>query len=151
MPIQLPPLRERRDDIPLLIEHFIQKFNRHTQKFIQDLSSEALDILMEYPYPGNVRQLENIIEHAFVKCPGERIEKKHLPTELVASKDDIVTLALMGENPLAALERELIQRVLEQCDGKPKLAAKRLGIAVPLCGGGSRRESESYAFKQNQI
>ena len=129
VPIQLPPLRERRDDIPLLIEHFIQKFNRHTQKFIQDASSEALNILMEYPYPGNVRQLENIIEHAFVKCPGDRIEKKHLPTELIASKDDIVMLALMGENPLAALERELIQRVLEQCNGKPKLAAKRLGIS----------------------
>ena len=129
VPIQLPPLRERRDDIPLLIEHFIQKFNRHTQKFIQDISPEALNILMEYPYPGNVRQLENIIEHAFVKCPGERIEKEHLPTELIAPKDDIVTLVLMDENPLAALERELIQRVLEQCDGKPKLAAKRLGIS----------------------
>ncbi len=127
--IQLPPLRERRDDIPLLIEHFIQKFNRHTQKSIQDVSPEALDILMEYPYPGNVRQLENIIEHAFVKCPGERIEKKHLPTELIAPKNDIVTLVLRGENPLATLERELIQRVLEQCDGKPKLAAKRLGIS----------------------
>ena len=129
VPIQLPPLRERRDDIPLLIAHFIRKFNRHIQKFIQDVSPEALDILMEYPYPGNVRQLENIIEHAFVKCPGECIEKIHLPTELTAPKDDIVTLALMGENPLAALERELIQRVLEQCNGKPKLAAKRLGIS----------------------
>ena len=129
VPIQLPPLRERRDDIPLLIEHFIQKFNRHTQRSIQDISPEALNILMEYAYPGNVRQLENIIEHAFVKCPGEYIEKKHLPTELIGPKDDIVTLVLMGENPLAALEQELIQRVLEQCNGKPKLAAKRLGIS----------------------
>ncbi len=129
VPIQLPPLRERREDIPLLIEHFIQKFNRHTQKSIQDVSPEALAILMEYPYPGNVRQLENIIEHTFVKCPGDRIEKKHLPAELIGSKDDIVTLVLMGENPLATLERELIQRVLEQCEGKPKLAAKRLGIS----------------------
>ena len=129
VPIQLPPLRERRDDVPLLIEHFIQKFNRHTQKFIRDISPEALNILMEYRYPGNVRQLENIIEHAFVKCLGDQIGTKHLPAELTAPKEDIITLALMDENPLSALERELIERVIEECEGKPKLAAKRLGIS----------------------
>ena len=129
VPIILPPLRERRDDIPLLIKHFIQKFSRQTRKSIQGVSPEALEILMEYPYPGNVRQLEDIIEHTFVKCQGNLIEKGHLPAELTASKNDIVALALMAENPLATLERELIERVLDQCDGKPPLAATRLGIS----------------------
>lgn len=129
VPMVLPPLRERRDDIPMLIEHFIQKFNRHTNKSIRDVSPEALEILMEYSYPGNVRQLENIIEHAFVKCQGNLIEKRHLPLELTSPKDDIVTLALMADNPLATLEKELVKRVLEQCDGKIQLACKRLGIS----------------------
>ena len=129
VPMVLPPLRERRDDIPLLIDHFIERFNRQTQKSIQSVSPETLEILIEYPYPGNVRQLENIIEHAFVKCQSHIIEKKHLPVELTSPQDDIVALALMAQNPLATLERELVQRVLAQCDGKPQLAAKRLGVS----------------------
>ncbi|MCZ6676407.1 MAG: sigma 54-interacting transcriptional regulator [Candidatus Poribacteria bacterium] len=129
VPIVLPPLRERRDDIPLLIQHFIRKFNRQNRKSIGDVLPEVLELLMEYSYPGNVRQLENIIEHAFVKCSGDTIETKHLPAELTAAKDDILTLAFMAEKPLATLERELIKKVLAQCDGKPKLAAKRLGIS----------------------
>ena len=129
VPMVLPPLRERRDDIPFLVDHFIERFNRQTQKSIQSISPETLEILIEYPYPGNVRQLENIIEHAFVKCQSHIIEKKHLPVELTSPQDDIVALALMAQNPLATLERELVQRVLAQCDGKPQLAAKRLGVS----------------------
>ncbi len=129
VPITPPPLRERRDDIPLLIEHFIEKFNQQTQKSIHRISPDALEILMDYTYPGNVRELENIIEHAFVKCQDGSIEKQHLPLDLISSRDDIVTQALRESNPLAALERELIQRVLEESDGKPQLAAQRLGIS----------------------
>ena len=129
VPITPPPLRERQDDIPLLIEHFIEKFNQQTQKPIHRISPDALEILMDYTYPGNVRELENIIEHAFVKCQGGSIEKQHLPLDLIASRDDIVTQALRASNPLAALERELVQRVLEASDGKPQLAAQRLGIS----------------------
>ncbi len=129
VPITPPPLRERRDDIPLLIEHFIEKFSQQTQKSIHRISPDALEILMDYTYPGNVRELENIIEHAFVKCQGGSIEKQHLPLDLISSRDDIVTQALRENNPLAALERELVQRVLEASDGKPQLAAQRLGIS----------------------
>ncbi len=129
VPITPPPLRERRDDIPLLIEHFIEKFSQQTQKSIHRILPDALEILMDYTYPGNVRELENIIEHAFVKCQGGSIEKQHLPLDLIASRDDIVTQALRESNPLAALERELVQRVLEESDGKPQLAAQRLGIS----------------------
>ncbi len=129
VPITPPPLRERRDDIPLLIEHFIEKFSQQTQKSIHRILPDALEILMDYTYPGNVRELENIIEHAFVKCQGGSIEKQHLPLDLIASRDDIVTKALRESNPLAALERELVHRVLEESDGKPQLAAQRLGIS----------------------
>ena len=129
VPITPPPLRERRDDLPRLVEHFIEKFSQQTQKPIHRTSPEVLEILMDYTYPGNVRELENIIEHAFVKCQGESIEKQHLPLDLISSRDDIVTQALRESNPLAALERELVQRVLEESDGKPQLAAQRLGIS----------------------
>ncbi|RKU39474.1 hypothetical protein C6496_01775 [Candidatus Poribacteria bacterium] len=129
VPITPPPLRERRDDLPRLIEHFIEKFSQQTQKSIYHISPDALEILMDYTYPGNVRELENIIEHAFVKCQDGSIEKQHLPLDLISSRDDIVTQALRESNPLAALERELVQRVLEESDGKPQLAAQRLGIS----------------------
>lgn len=84
---------------------------------------------MEYSYPGNVRQLENIIEHAFVKCQGNKIEKGHLPSDLTGAKDDLVALALLSGSPLATLEKELIKKVLEQCQGNPQIAANRLGIS----------------------
>jgi transcriptional regulator of acetoin/glycerol metabolism len=88
-----------------------------------------MELLMEYSYPGNVRQLENIIEHAFVKCQGNKIEKGHLPSDLTGAKDDLVALALLSVSPLATLEKELIKKVLEQCQGNPQLAANRLGIS----------------------
>ncbi len=129
VPIVIPPLRERRDDIPLLVRHFIEKFNRLMKKSIRTVSPDAMEILMEYSYPGNVRQLENIIEHAFVKCQGNKIEKRHMPSDLAGPKDDLVALALLSENPLATLEKELVKKVLEQCQGNPQMAANRLGIS----------------------
>ena len=81
--INLPTLRERREDIPLLIDHFIRKFNRHQGKKIERVSPEVLEILMHYEYPGHIRELENIIEHAFVLCRGTVIQKNHLPPEVL--------------------------------------------------------------------
>jgi PAS domain S-box-containing protein len=129
VPIMIPPLRERRDDVPLLIRHFIEKFNTLMKKSIRDVSPDAMELLMEYSYPGNVRQLENIIEHAFVKCQRNKIEKGHLPSDLTGAKDDLVALALLSGSPLATLEKELIKKMLEQCQGNPQIAANRLGIS----------------------
>ena len=81
--INLPTLRERREDIPLLIDHFIRKFNRHQGKKIEQVSPEVLEMLMHYEYPGHIRELENIIEHAFVLCRGTVIQKNHLPPEVL--------------------------------------------------------------------
>jgi PAS domain S-box-containing protein len=81
--IGLPPLSERREDIPLLADHFIHQFNLKKGKKIKGLTDHVLSMLMEYEFPGNVRELENLIEHAFILCHGSQIEAKHLPKEFV--------------------------------------------------------------------
>ncbi|MBK04528.1 MAG: hypothetical protein CL920_04240 [Deltaproteobacteria bacterium] len=127
--LRVPPLRARKDDIPLLLKTFISKLNPRTRKTIQRISEEALRLLLAFDYPGNVRQLENMLEHAFVLCQGAVIEAEHLPPELFAPKDDLVTEALHTENPLATLERKLIEKVLMLTDNNQQLAAQRLGIS----------------------
>jgi len=83
--ISLPPLRERMEDIPLLTEHFIARFNTLQKKDITGLSDEAMTVLMSHIYPGNIRELANMIERAFILCKGGLIEKKHLPDSLFAT------------------------------------------------------------------
>jgi len=90
MKIFLPPLSSRREDISLLIDHFIQKFNVLKGTFIEGVSSEVLALLMQYEFPGNVRELENFIEYAFILCHGSTIEMEHLPKELQGSKKNAV-------------------------------------------------------------
>jgi two-component system, NtrC family, response regulator HydG len=81
-PVQLPSLRERREDIPLLVDHFIRHMNRKTGKNVVRISQAALRIFMDHPWPGNVRELENAIEHAFVLCDRDQIELSDLPLEI---------------------------------------------------------------------
>jgi DNA-binding NtrC family response regulator len=78
----LPPLRERREDIPLLLKHFLTRLNQKTGKDIRDLTEAAMRACLDHPWPGNVRELENAVEHAFVLCAGSRIEVDHLPREI---------------------------------------------------------------------
>jgi len=80
--IYLPPLRERLEDIPLLVEHFINFFNQRFKKKIEGISNEVLNKFMNYPWPGNIRELEHVIEHAFVLCHGRVITNDHLPPEI---------------------------------------------------------------------
>ena len=84
--IPLPPLRERREDIPLLIDYFLKKYSKQNQKSISDISKEARTLLLHYPYPGNVRELENLIERAVVLCRGEIITTQDLPFHLTGRK-----------------------------------------------------------------
>jgi len=81
--ISLPPLRDRREDIPLLADHFIARFNMLQKKTIEGLSAEAMSVLMDYGWPGNIRELANVIERAFILCKGGLIEKNHLPDTLL--------------------------------------------------------------------
>jgi len=128
--IELPPLKERREDIPLLIDAFIQKFNAKMGRQIAGLTEEALRLLMRYDYPGNVRELENIIEHAFVLCRGSRIDLDCLPKELVMREEERGSLVLSkGEGPIERAEAEIVRRVLEKNMGNRVKTAKELGIS----------------------
>jgi PAS domain S-box-containing protein len=126
--IELPPLIKRRDDIPLLINHFIEKFNKRMGKTIEDVSKNVLNILMEYDYPGNVRELENIIEHACVMCQATRIRTVHLPPELVHNKKILKIEEKEKHPPLQSFEKQLIQDTLEKHNGNKILAAEELGL-----------------------
>ncbi|OGP32407.1 MAG: hypothetical protein A2073_00215 [Deltaproteobacteria bacterium GWC2_42_11] len=129
MPIVLPPLRERKDDIPLLVSHFISKFNRQMGKNITDVSTDAMETLLEYNYPGNIRELEHIIEHAFVRCSGDIILPEHFPKDIQKPLQDLVEKAIKTENPFEALEKETILRLLEESDWKLKNCADKLKIS----------------------
>jgi PAS domain S-box-containing protein len=122
----LPNLRDRREDIPLLIEHFISKFNRLQGKDIVSVSDDVLERLMEYDYPGNVRELENIIEHAFVLCRGALIELAHLPPPLRGATE--ATSPNIASMTLEAMERFLIADALRRHNGNRTAAAHQLGI-----------------------
>lgn len=127
--IQLPPLRERMDDLPLLINHFIDLFNKKFNKDIKQFSSEAFDILMDYNWPGNIRELENVIEHCFILCSGNIIQVECLPKRLREQKFKSKTLT--NSNPKKGFkdaEKELIISVLEKNNNNRTKAAKDLNI-----------------------
>lgn len=125
--IDLPPLKDRREDIPLLIEHFIKKFNLKTGKAIRRLSPKVLNLLMHYDYPGNVRELENIIEHAFVLCHGSTILPAHLPKEF-QTEPLRQAVPPWSSGLLKDREREIILAALEKYHGNRTQAARELGI-----------------------
>jgi two-component system response regulator HydG len=126
IPIQLPPLVERRNDIPLLARHFLRRFAAEQGKKIERFSQEAMRRLLDYSWPGNVRELENTIEHATVLAKGGRIEASELPAVLHSA-----TFATdIGKPPtLVDHEKKLLQEVLEECGWNKKQAAKLLGIS----------------------
>ncbi|MBI5234605.1 MAG: sigma-54-dependent Fis family transcriptional regulator, partial [Deltaproteobacteria bacterium] len=131
VPIHLPPLRERKDDIPLLVRHFMNKFNKEMGRAVANLSPIAMDVLMDYDYPGNIRELENILEHAFVRCQARTILPEHLPKDLQQeqSRSDIIQKAMESSEPLKELERETILRTLDETGWKYTESARRLKIS----------------------
>jgi len=126
--IELPPLGERREDIPLLIEYFISKLNSLKGKAIKGISEEALNLLLNYHFPGNIRELENILEHAYALCKDPLIAKRHLPVEFIekiAKKSE----AKAGTKPLEASEVQAIRQVLKRNKGNRTFSARDLGIS----------------------
>ena len=124
--LKLPALRHRREDIPLLIQHLLDKFNRLQGKNISSVSSAVMARLMEHHYPGNVRELENIIEQAFVLSRGVTIELHHLPPELRPTIP--ANTKSLNHMSLKAMEQVLITEVLRRHRGNRKAAAQDLGI-----------------------
>ncbi|RKX70182.1 Fis family transcriptional regulator [candidate division WOR-3 bacterium] len=123
--ISLPPLKERSGDIPLLIDHFIDRFNRKMGKHVTKVSPDAMDILIDYDWPGNVRQLEHAIEHAFIHCQGNVIKLEHLPDEITSQRVSF----LVKTKTIAELEKELIVETLKKYRGNRKKTAQALGIS----------------------
>ena len=121
--IRLTPLASRREDIPLLITHFIKKFNIIKGKSIEGVTDDVMNILMDYSFPGNVRELENIIEHAFVLCRDAYIGRNHLPQHLRSTGT-----AFTDDMTLAEMEKIYISRALEKHNGNRTKAAETLGI-----------------------
>jgi PAS domain S-box-containing protein len=124
--IDIPPLRERREDIPLLIDHFVKHFNRIKGKHIVGFTHPALEILLNHDYPGNVRELQNIIEHAFILCKTSNIGPEYLPTYL--RKKSLMKTDVKGARAVDAFEHELIVETLRKHEGKVKKAAEELGM-----------------------
>jgi PAS domain S-box-containing protein len=122
--IALPPLRERDEDIPLLVDHFCGHFNKQFQKHILGVSDSVLNLFMNYPWPGNVRELKHALEHAFVVCRGHRIEVEHVPQEL---REFTVSQTRPQEVPLPD-EAETIRQALHKTGWNKAKAARLLGI-----------------------
>jgi len=129
--VELPPLRQRQEDILLLAEHFIAKMNRRKAKMISGLSAAAEEVLLAHEYPGNIRELENIIEHAFVLCRNGEITPDHLPVSLArkrAGADAPETDAETIKTVKAAGERDMIMKALQLSNYNRTAAARRLGM-----------------------
>ncbi len=131
--IHIPPLRERKTDIPILIRHFIEKFARENGKNVTGISKEAQDYLMRYHFPGNVRELENIIERAVVMARDEIITTADLPPGLSTTTERDILDPYNFSDPypekVAAFERTMIEKALELKQGNQTQAAKLLGIS----------------------
>ena len=126
--IELSPLSERREDIPLLVDHFINQFNLKKGKKIIGMPNNVLNLLMKYEFPGNVRELENIIEHAFVLCHGSQIEIEHLPKEFIEKFEEDKMSNTKSAGRLKEAENDLIIDVLKRHGGNRSKAAEELGI-----------------------
>ncbi|MDP2391072.1 MAG: sigma 54-interacting transcriptional regulator, partial [Acidobacteriota bacterium] len=143
IPLQVPPLRERREEIPLLVEHFLDKFSHELQKPLLRVAEETLDYLVLYRWPGNVRQLANEMRRMVALAePGAVLMPEHLSAVIAASRRTVpadqrdlepTEMLMRIDQQLAAatehLERALIQRALKTCDGKVDDAAKLLGLS----------------------
>jgi two-component system, NtrC family, response regulator AtoC len=135
VPIHLPPLRQRTDEIPLLVKHFIDRYNRSLELAIEGVEPEAMKMLLEYPFTGNVRELENVIERAMVLADGARLGLEDLPHHVrspVRALEDVD----LGDDELsvkkhgAILERRLIQKALERTGGNRTKAAELLDLSA---------------------
>ncbi|MGA1869802.1 MAG: sigma-54 interaction domain-containing protein [bacterium] len=133
-PIGIPPLRRRKEDIPLLVSHFINIQNKKTGKYITGVSQAAMRILMDYMWPGNVRELENAIEHAFVLCAGEQIDFFDLPVEIRHTEyhpvGDSIHRRLRSISTRGnTLSRENLLRLLDECDWNKAEVGRRVGVS----------------------
>jgi len=140
--ISLPPLKERKEDIPLLIDHFIKKYSAQQGKDIVGIASAALTLLMRYDYPGNIRELENIVEYSFILCEGGYIQPQHLPEPFAAGFEEGKPLSRRDSGPqtLEDIEKQAIILSLERNRWRKMNTCRELGISKDTL----RRKIERY-------
>jgi len=142
--VHLPPLRDRKEDIPLLAQHFIGEFNRKHSTVVTALRDDALEMLMTYSWPGNVREFRNVMERALILARGEWIETFHLPPYLRNPGPESSTKIVLPLGITAAeAERELILRTLEKTNHNKAEAARQLGLDVKTI----RNKLKSYKIE----
>jgi len=147
IPIHVPPLRERKQDVPPLVDHFIQKFSKKEGKNIEGISSEAMNILVQYKFPGNIRELENVIERAVVFNETGTIASKDLPVFLrEKSEDDLRNSDLTLTGKIQKLEVAEIKRALRENNGVQSRAARSLGISERML----RYKMKNYKLSPKQ-
>jgi len=132
VPIKIPPLRDRREDIPRLVEHFVQRFSKENRKSIEGVSREATDQLVKYDYPGNIRELENIVERAVVISRGPTLTVGDLPFGGRKPDDDNEETEGGGgalREALETLERRMVEKAMEEAGGNQSRAAESLGLS----------------------
>ena len=127
--IELPPLRERREDIPLLVEHFVERFGQEPKKRVSGVSEEALKALISYAWPGNVRELENVVQRAITLCQHDVILPEDLPAPILQeSKENLLDKGIREKYTMDQLEKEYVRRVLVEVGGNKSKAAQILGF-----------------------
>ncbi len=126
--IPLPPLRERKADIPLLVEHFIHKFNKEMKAHYLGVAPDALTALMHYPWPGNIRELRNLVERAMILCDGRMLTLSGFPAQISENAQSPETNTRNLKEAVQAFERNFISRVLNECGGNKEKAAREMGI-----------------------
>lgn len=143
MKLNLPKLMERKEDIPLLVEHFITRFNEEKRNHIVGISPDAMNILVSYDWPGNVRELENAIEHAFVLCREEMIDVQHLPDRLLSKS---ATSGFPHNPTLKEIEKRVIVQTLRKNNWRKMKTARELGINKNTL----RRKIVGYGIKPDE-
>ncbi len=127
--ISIPPLRDRKNDIPLLIEYFVSIFAKQYEQIPKRFSEDAIEMLMAFDWPGNVRELRNLVERMMLVCPNETITTRYLPEKIAGIKSNLNSITIPIGSSLAELEKILIRRTLESVDNNKSAAARILGIS----------------------
>jgi len=127
--VTLPPLRDRRDDIPLLVDHFIERFNADTGKRVRRVEPAALALLQAHAWPGNVRELRNAVERGVILADGEVLGLEHLPPDVHAADQEGLSLRVPLGTSLDEVEREVIEATLRRTGGNKSRTASMLGIS----------------------
>ena len=127
--LQLPALRERREDIPLLIRAFLDEFSRENNKNVRELTGDAVNVLMAYDWPGNVRELRNAVEQMVVLARGERLTLRDVPAAIRGGADLTKISVVRTGMTVEEAERQLIVQALKEVEGNRTLAAKKVGMS----------------------